>query len=612
MPMAMSRPPTAASPWTRRKVPIAARFWFVLIALVVSTGVLGVVGFRGLSAIRGSADSVRLAAADSDQAQRTSLALATLRADIRAAIDDTAPGRSDLRAQVDADITALDLQLALARQRYASDPGELRSTIAQQAAISTLAARWHETTDGTGDATHTAESAATANRQLDQLIAPMIARANTDAATASSEELIAGDAVGDRYASTQRTMFVIFGATLLLGIVLFLWLIRSVVPRTRTYSRFAAHVSAGELGHRLNARGGDELAELGRSLDDLVGRHEEDESFRRSQAEFVNALQVTETEQEAHALIKRHLERAIETSTIVVLNRNNSHDRLEPRTPVDAGSAVARGLEGATPRSCLAVRFARRHEGGGEIDPLLRCSVCGSAAAATVCDPLLVGGEVIGSVLVTHTEPLGERGDRHMRDSVAQAAPVLANLRNLALAEHRASTDALTGLPNKRDVQDTLKRMVAYTARTGAALSVALLDLDHFKQVNDTFGHERGDEVLAATAAAMRSTLRESDFIGRYGGEEFLLLLPDTDRAGAARVLENVRTAITRVTLPGVDRAFSASIGVAVHEHHGVDAETLVRGADRALYAAKSGGRNRVEFADPMHGPPVAVEITAA
>jgi diguanylate cyclase (GGDEF)-like protein len=593
-------------------VPIAARFWFVLVALVLSTGVLGIVGFRGLSSIRGSADRVRLASADSDQAQRTSLALATLRADIRAAIDDTATGQTaTLRSQVEADITALDLQLALARQRYASEPAELRSTIAQQTDITNVATHWRETTDATVDTPRTAASAAAANQRLDLLISPMIVRAQTETARAAREELLAGNAVGDRYSTTQRTMIEIFGATLLLGIVLVLWLIRSVVPRTRTYSRFAAHVSAGELGQRLNARGGDELAELGRSLDDLVGRHEEDESYRRSQSEFVNALQVTETEHEAHALIKRHLERVNERSTIVVLNRNNSHDRLEPRTPVDAGSALARGLEGATPRSCLAVRFARRHEGGGELDPLLRCSVCGKTAAATVCDPLLVGGEVIGSVLVTGAEALGARGDRHMRDSVAQAAPVLANLRNLALAEHRASTDALTGLPNKRDVQDTLKRMVAYTARIGAPLSVALLDLDHFKQINDTLGHERGDEVLAATAAAMRSTLRDSDFIGRYGGEEFLLLLPDTDRTGAATVLESIRSAIARVTVPGVDRAISASIGVAVHQQH-VDAETLVRGADRALYLAKSGGRNRVEFADPVHATAPTVEATAA
>ena len=96
---------------------------------------------------------------------------------------------------------------------------------------------------------------------------------------------------------------------------------------------------------------------------------------------------------------------------------------------------------------------------------------------------------MIGSVLVDHDGPLRGSGERRVHDSVAQAAPVLANLRNLALAEARALTDALTGLPNRRAIQDTLKRMLAQSARTASPLAVVLIDVDHFKQINDTFGH---------------------------------------------------------------------------------------------------------------------------
>ena len=237
-------------------------------------------------------------------------------------------------------------------------------------------------------------------------------------------------------------------------------------------------------------------------------------------------MQVTESEDEAHLLLKRHLERSVPDSLAVVLNRNNSDDRLEARTPVPANVGLADALQGATPRSCLAVRFGRRHEQSEEIDPLIPCQVCGGTPGTTTCNPLLVGGEVIGSVLLTRDAPLEPDEDQRLRDTVSQAAPVLANLRNLAIAELRASTDALTGLPNTRSVMATLKRMVAQANRSGLPLSALLLDLDHFKQINDTYGHGRGDEVLAAAAEAMRAAVRESDFVGRYGGEEFLILLP--------------------------------------------------------------------------------------
>ena len=134
-------------------------------------------------------------------------------------------------------------------------------------------------------------------------------------------------------------------------------------------------------------------------------------------------------------------------------------------------------------------------------------------------------------------------------------------------------------------------------AAGGLPLSALLLDLDHFKQINDNYGHGRGDEVLAAAAEAMRSAVRESDFVGRYGGEEFLILLPDTDSEGALRSAETVRTAVAAVSVPNVDRQVTTSVGVAVLGDDGVDGDTLIRSADRALYAAKSLGRDRVASA---------------
>ena len=281
---------------------------------------------------------------------------------------------------------------------------------------------------------------------------------------------------------------------------------------------------------------------------------------------------------------------------MTVLNRNNSADRLEAATPVAPECPLAGSLEGAKPRSCLAVRFGRGYQGGEDRAPLLVCGICGSLPDAVSCEPLLVSGQVIGSILVNHPDPPAGEAHQRIRESVTQAAPVLANLRNLAIAEIRAATDALTGLPNNRAVQDTIKRMVAQASRSVSPLSAALLDLDHFKRINDAYGHSRGDEVLAAVATVLRSSLRESDFVGRYGGEEFVLLLPDTGRDQAVVVAEKVRVAVASLGLSEISQPVTASLGVATVPDDAADADTLIRAADRALYAAKGNGRNRVEL----------------
>ena len=318
-----------------------------------------------------------------------------------------------------------------------------------------------------------------------------------------------------------------------------------------------------------------------------------EESYHATQREFAETLQVTETEAEAHALVKRHLERSLGGAEIVVVNRNNSQNRLEAATPIDPDGRLALKLVDSSPRSCLAIRLGRAHEQAADAEPLLACELCGDQARTT-CVPSLVGGEVIGSVLVEHDRPLSVSERARIDESVSQSAPVLANLRNLAIAEVRAATDALTGLPNARALRDSLVRMVAQASRSSLPLTAVLCDLDNFKQINDVYGHDKGDQALAAASAALRSSLRESDLVGRYGGEEFLILLPDTPLDGAVVLAEKLRSEVALVNVPGVDRAVTASFGVACFPDDAPDGEMLVRMADRALYAAKAGGRNCV------------------
>jgi diguanylate cyclase (GGDEF)-like protein len=316
------------------------------------------------------------------------------------------------------------------------------------------------------------------------------------------------------------------------------------------------------------------------------------------QVEFADTLQLAQDEEETHRLLKRYLERSIRDSTAVVLNRNNSADRLEAVTDVPDGSALVASLKHAEPRSCLAVRSGRPHTERDEPTPLLGCPVCSGCPGSSVCTPLTVGGEVIGAVLLNRVEPYARSDEQRIRDSVSQAAPVLANLRNLAIAELRAATDSLTGLPNKRAVADTTKRMFAQASRTGTPLSLLMLDLDHFKAINDRFGHPVGDQALADVGAALRAAVRSSDFAGRNGGEEFCVLLPDTDIDGARLSAEKIRALIADIAIPGVDLAITASVGIATFPDHASSAERLERLADSALYLAKRSGRNRSEIAN--------------
>ena len=320
---------------------------------------------------------------------------------------------------------------------------------------------------------------------------------------------------------------------------------------------------------------------------ELVRQHE--------QSELRELLQASESEGESRVLLIRHVERLLPRVRAAVFNRNNSDDRLELTYADSNGATELDSIdpEALRPRSCMAVRLSRPYEDGATHDRLSSCEICGKMEGEIACEPLLVGGQVIGSVLVVSKGSIDGRDRSRIRESVSQAAPILSNQRTLALAEMRAASDALTGLPNRRSADDTLKRMAVHAGRSVTPLAAVLADLDHFKRLNDQHGHETGDKALALVGRIISSSLRGSDFAARFGGEEFLLLLPDTDREGAMNVAEKLRHEIEQAEIPNGSQ-ITASFGVAVLPNDAVDSSDLLRKADRALYSAKEHGRNRV------------------
>jgi two-component system cell cycle response regulator len=177
---------------------------------------------------------------------------------------------------------------------------------------------------------------------------------------------------------------------------------------------------------------------------------------------------------------------------------------------------------------------------------------------------------------------------------------------------HEATHDRLTGLWNRGMVLDHFERTVKRVQRSGEALTIAIADIDHFKRINDTFGHDTGDQVLCEATRRMCSALREVDAVGRYGGEEFLIVLASSDATGQMAALERVRLAIAATPIDtGRGRVdVTMSIGAALFPVEVPDPSGLIPAADEALYRAKANGRNCLEMAQSRLLPPQAPAMT--
>ena len=185
------------------------------------------------------------------------------------------------------------------------------------------------------------------------------------------------------------------------------------------------------------------------------------------------------------------------------------------------------------------------------------------------------------------------------------AAQACLAYRNACLVDEirrMAASDGLTGVANRRTFDEALAREVARAERTGEPLSVVLLDVDHFKRINDTHGHQAGDDVLRHVGAALRAGARQADLPARYGGEEFAVILPGATAEEGLRAAERLRAAMAR----GAPVAFTASAGVASLPRSATTGADLVAAADQALYAAKAGGRDRTVVAEPVRGAAAA------
>jgi diguanylate cyclase (GGDEF)-like protein len=400
-----------------------------------------------------------------------------------------------------------------------------------------------------------------------------------------------------------------------------------VLRRVKTLTDATAQLARGDLEARAEVSGRDELGALARGLNGmaarvsamlgaerearhaLAGRVDTLVAERTREVELLRQLsellQACATPDEAHAVMGQLCGRLFPDAAGQVLVTPASRDGLW--AVAVWGPPLAGGRERFQLDDCWALRRGRVYR----VDDVSASPAClhlsPPSPPAFVCVPLAAQGETLG--LFSLSVPPGSvseggLGEPRVRLAVIvaeQFALALANVRLRETLRSQSIRDPLTGLFNRRYMEETLDRELSRAEREHCPLSLILLDIDRFKQYNDTFGHEAGDIVLSSLGALLRSASRAGDVACRYGGEEFVLILPAASLADAQRRAEEIRDAIRglRVTHGGRPlEAVRCSMGVAAFPEHGGMSGALLRAADAALYRAKREGRDQVVLAD--------------
>jgi diguanylate cyclase (GGDEF)-like protein len=313
---------------------------------------------------------------------------------------------------------------------------------------------------------------------------------------------------------------------------------------------------------------------------------------------YTGLLQSCANPEEALEITARTLEALLPDTAGSVYLLRASNDRAE--SIVSWGTPQVETAAFLAPGDCWAIRRGQPHLA----DDLRRDANCphiarpaASECVATACIPMSAQGAQIGFLFLCGPGPGPLPRLAIAESAMEQLSLALSNLRLRESLRLQSIRDPLTGLYNRRYLEESLTRELARCGRRALPLSVLMLDVDHFKNFNDTQGHSGGDALLAALGQLFSSRLRGEDIACRYGGEEFTLILPEADGVAAERHAEELRLAVSQLSVPFNGKTLppiTISLGVATYPEDGVAGLTLLRKADAALYRAKRTGRNQV------------------
>jgi diguanylate cyclase (GGDEF)-like protein len=319
---------------------------------------------------------------------------------------------------------------------------------------------------------------------------------------------------------------------------------------------------------------------------------------------LAEALEMADEEREVFDVVELAMSEISERTPMELLLSDSSRANLGRSAA--APGAEPPGCPVKSPFSCVAVRrgTAVVFESSSALNacPHLRDRPGGDCSA--VCVPVSFMGRALGVLHTTGPDgkPLQEEAKFRLNTLASQAGARIGTVRAFEKTQLQASTDGLTGLINRRSAERRLRELI----RSGHMFSLAIADLDRFKQLNDTHGHEAGDRALRLFAQTLKDTLRDHDVIARWGGEEFVIVLPELDRLQAVHVLDRARANLA-VAHPGETPRFTASFGLS-DSSQATGIEDLLRIADGGLYAAKKAGRDRVVIGDADKAAAAEVE----
>ena len=408
-------------------------------------------------------------------------------------------------------------------------------------------------------------------------------------------------------------------STVLLGLV-GAWLTRSISGPLHRLNGTARAIAAGE-EVAFAPEHDDEIGGLAIALEqlrvDASTRYRDARVEAETAATFNQLAELMAFAQNEETLVEaatRVLHRIAYSERGSVMLLNNSTNRLIVGAAWGKGAPeVGSAAEIDRIDRCPGIRRATAYVAEDLADDMaVRCPVHPAASGTVVCVPMPALGSIVGVIHLERLEPHSFQPDTVQRAArtAEQVALAIANARLMTAMEGLAMTDPLTGLRNARFFDSYLEQQFVLAERERDSIGLIMLDVDHFKQFNDTHGHPGGDEALRTLSRAMRSVVRASDVVARYGGEEFIIALQHATLADVKAVAEKIRIAVEQAVVeigPGRYARITASLGAVATDAHPVDQKGLVSLADAALYKAKAGGRNRVETA-----PTSTVELSAA
>jgi diguanylate cyclase (GGDEF)-like protein len=327
--------------------------------------------------------------------------------------------------------------------------------------------------------------------------------------------------------------------------------------------------------------------------------------------ELGNLLQACAVAEEAYAVIEYSLATMFAGLSGAMYLYRASRNLLEMK----ASWGDERAPEVLSPDECWALRRGQRHLVDAAA-PALSCGHVQHRTGDSICIPMSARGETVGLLyLAGHPQQPIEAGSGLTRAKqqlgIAVSEQTALSLANLQLRETlrlQALRDPMTGLFNRRFVEDWIDREVDRAEHAGETLGAMMADVDHFKQINDVYGHDAGDQLLKAVADAIHGSMRGGDVACRYGGEEFLVLIANIDAATLAARAEQLRAAVASIRLEHRGetlRPITLTVGIALYPHDGKNAADVLAAADAALYTAKRAGRDCVISAS---APPASDE----